>query len=165
MQILTAMNCNSAKKLLVIYRSIIYNTTMKKAVIDTNVFISALKSRKGASYKLLFMADREKFIQVLSTPLVFEYEELAKRKDTGLQLNDHEIDTIIDALCALSEHCQLYFLWRPFLKDTRDDLVLELAVESQSDYIVTYNLKDFQHIGNFHIKAVTPQGFFQIIGE
>ena len=37
-----------------------------RIVIDTNVFISALKSKKGASYKLLFETSRKKYEQCIS---------------------------------------------------------------------------------------------------
>ena len=42
----------------------------------------------------------------------------------------------------VSEHRRIFFLWRPFLKDPKDDMVLELAVEAEVEYIVTHNLKD-----------------------
>lgn len=42
------------------------------------------------------------------------------------------------------------------MKDPFDDHVLELAVNSGSKHIVTFNRKDFVGIGQFGIKAVTP---------
>ncbi|RPH93281.1 MAG: hypothetical protein EHM72_16490 [Calditrichaeota bacterium] len=46
----------------------------------------------------------------------------------------------------------------------KDDMVLELAVGSESRYIVTYNRKDFKGIESFNIKAVTAKEFLEIIG-
>ena len=60
---------------------------------------------------------------------------------------------------------EIFFLWRPFLKDPKDDMVLELAVEAEVEYIVTHNLKDFNGVEHFGIKAITPKEFLQIIGE
>lgn len=136
-----------------------------KIVIDTNVFISALKSKKGASFKLLFAASREKFEQNVSPSLVFEYESVAKRNSSEITLNESEIDTILDMICQRSNKCQIYFLWRPYLKDPRDDFILELAVESQSDFIITYNKNDFKGIDKFGVKTLTPKEFLKIIGE
>ncbi|MBF0231380.1 MAG: PIN domain-containing protein [Desulfamplus sp.] len=87
---------------------------MKKyrIVIDTNVFISALRSKRGASYKR-----------------------------------------------------EIFYLWRPILKDPNDDMVLELAVESESDYILTYNKKDFLQSISFGIERLTPKEFLEILGE
>ena len=46
-----------------------------------------------------------------------------------------------------------------------DDFVLELAVESECDYIVTHNVKDFKNTMKFKIQAITPQELLRKIGE
>ncbi len=56
-------------------------------------------------------------------------------------------------------------MWRPFLKDSKDDLVLEVAVESQSNYIITYNKKDFVGVEQFGLKVLTPKVFLEKLGE
>ncbi len=134
-----------------------------KIVIDTNVFISSLKSRKGASYKLLFETSRGKYEQCISPALILEYESIAKREK--LKLTFKQIDEIINMICSLSRKCEIYFLWRPFLKDPKDDFVLELAIESMSEYIITYNVNDFKGISKFGIKVITPKEFLHLIGE
>ena len=134
-----------------------------RIVIDTNVFISALRSQKGASYKLLFETSRRKYEQCISPALIFEYESAAKRQN--LKINIEQIDAIIDMICLRSKKCELYFLWRPFLKDPKDDFILELAIESESEFIVTYNIKDFEGVFQFGINVVNPKEFLKIIGE
>lgn len=128
-----------------------------RIVIDTNVFISALKSRNGASFKLLFQTDWNKLINCISTPLIFEYESVAKRENKLNHVTEDDIDVILDKICQMSEKCEVFFLWRPFLKDPRDDFILELAVEAQCDFIITYNIKDFRGSEKFNIKAITPK--------
>ncbi len=134
-------------------------------IIDTCVFISALRSRNGASFKLLSLIDSNKFTYNLSVPLVLEYEAVAKRMSRSISLTHSDIDDIIDYLCVMGRHRQVHYLWRPNLKDPGDDFVLELAVESESNYIVTHNLRDFSNISKFNIKAITPKELLQIIGE
>ena len=134
-------------------------------VIDTCVFISALRSRNGASFKLLSLVDSQKFTFFLSVPLVLEYESVAKRMSRGLGLTHSDIEDIIDYLCTVGNHRKIHFLWRPNLKDPGDDFVLELAVESVCDYIVTHNIKDFKNAMNFKIQAITPQELLRKIGE
>lgn len=134
-----------------------------RIVIDTNVFISALKSKKGASYKLLFETSREKYEQYISPALIFEYESVAKREN--LEINFEQIDDIIDMICFRSKKCEIYFLWRPFLKDPKDDFILELAIESKSKFIITYNIKDFEGVSQFGIRVKNPKEYLQIIGE
>ncbi len=56
-------------------------------VIDTNVFISALKSKKGASFKLLSLIGGGSFEINLSVPLVLEYEDVAKRSELQLSID------------------------------------------------------------------------------
>ena len=136
-----------------------------KIVIDTNVFIAALKSVRGASYKLLFDTSRKKYEQCISPALIFEYESVAKRASSKILLNNSEIDSILDMICEWSNKCEIYFLWRPFLKDPKDDFILELAVESQSEFIITYNKNDFEGIKKFGVKALTPKEFLKKIGE
>lgn len=135
-----------------------------RIVIDTNVFISALQSRNGASFKLLTLFGRDKFVLSVSVPLVLEYEGTAKKISRSIKLSHQDIDDIIDYLCSVSEHRKVHFLWRPFLRDPSDDMVLELAVESESDYILTYNKRDFQGSERFGIKIITPKEFLKKIG-
>lgn len=136
-----------------------------KIVIDTNVFITALKSKQGASYKLLFGTDPSKFTLNISPTLVFEYESVAKRKGHKLVLSHAEIDTIIDMICERSAHWEIFYLWRPLLKDPKDDFILELAIESHSDYIISYNKEDFKGVDKFGIEVLTPTELLRVLGE
>jgi len=51
-----------------------------KIVIDTNVLIAALRSRRGASCKLLSLIGNRTFDVAVFVPLLFEYEEVAFRQ-------------------------------------------------------------------------------------
>ncbi|MCK4297400.1 MAG: putative toxin-antitoxin system toxin component, PIN family [Candidatus Marinimicrobia bacterium] len=133
-------------------------------VIDTNVFTTALRSRRGASYKLLF-ENREKYELNISPALIFEYESIAKREIHNLKISEEHIESILDMICAISNKCEIFFLWRPQLKDPKDDHILELAIESQSKYIITYNKRDFKGVDKFEIEILTPKEFLEIIGE
>ena len=131
-------------------------------IIDTNVFVSALRSKRGASYKLLSLIDSGKFELNISVPLILEYEENEKKR-THLQAN--AVEDIIDYICKIGKERKTFYLWRPFLKDPKDDFILELAVESQSEYIITYNKKDFIGSEQFGIKILDPKEYLQKIGE
>jgi len=133
-------------------------------VIDTNVLISALKSKQGASYKLLMALPKELFTPNVSVPLFFEYESVAKRQGLVSKLSSQDIDSILEYFLSKSSIRKIFFLWRPYLKDPKDDLVLEVAVESQSEYIITFNTKDFKGCNKFGIAVVTPQEFITMRG-
>lgn len=107
-----------------------------------------------------------KFNLNLSVPLVLEYEDVAKRLIGEIALVETDIDDILNYLCRISIHRAIFFLWRPFLKDPKDDLVLELAVASSSKYIVTYNKRHFAGVEKkFNIWIRTPKEFLVEIGE
>ena len=130
-------------------------------VIDTNVLISALKSKQGASHQLLFLLADDIFTPNVSVPLFVEYESVAKRTGLLSGLNSNDINSILDYFLSKSNIRKIFYLWRPFLKDQKDDLVLEVAVESKSEYIITFNKKDFIGSDKFGIKIVTPQEFIE----
>lgn len=134
-------------------------------VLDTNVIISAQRSQRGASAKLMSLVDTGRFEIHISVSLTLEYEDVLRRQRSILRLTENDVTDLVDYLCAASHHHQIYFLWRPQLRDPGDELVLELAVAAKSDYIVTYNKKDFVGVDKFGIVVVTPKEFLQEIGE
>jgi len=134
-----------------------------RIVMDTNVLYAGLYSAKGASYCILNAIDKGKIRLVLSTTLLFEYEDVLKRNQSVLSLSNPEIDIILDNLCKLSEHQTVYFLWRPRLPDPKDDHILELAVASGTKTVVTHNIKDFSGIEEFGIRAITPKKLLEEI--
>lgn len=71
---------------------------------------------------------------------------------------------MVDALCALAVHHKIYFLWRPYVRDAKDDFILELAVVAGCDYIVTHNTQNFAGVERFGIRTIDPKGFLQQIG-
>ena len=105
-------------------------------VIDTNVFVAAQRSKRGASAKLISLVGTDRFDIHVSVPLVLEYEEVLLRQRGELNLTQEDVADLIDAICALATHKDIYFLWRPYLRDRKDELVLELAVAAQCDYII-----------------------------
>lgn len=139
---------------------------MKKPqiVIDTNVVVSALRSQRGASYKLMMEIGNGEFDINVSVPLVLEYEDAAKRVIGQIRLKRRDIDDVLDYICTEAKRWKIFYLWRPYLKDPKDDMVLELAVTSKSGFIVTYNTNDFQNVGTFGLRVVTPKEFLKLIG-
>jgi putative PIN family toxin of toxin-antitoxin system len=134
-------------------------------VLDTNVFYAGLRSRRGSSHQLLREIGGNPAFQIhLSVPLVLEYEEVAKRHCRTLALTHSDIDDILDYLCSVADLHEIFYLWRPYLSDADDDMVLELAVEAGCNRIVTFNQRDFRGIEQFGLLATTPQDFLREIG-
>lgn len=132
-------------------------------VLDTSVLVAGLRSPHGASFALLEMVGRSKFELNVSVPLVLEYEAVAKRQSRELGLRFEDIDDVLDYICSTARHRPIYYLWRPLLRDPGDDMVLELAVEAQADYIVTHNIRDFAGSEHFGIRVVTPGEYLALM--
>lgn len=147
--------------------SISYTISIMKFVIDTNVVLSALFSKNGASHQLLhWLFQQEQRMNVVSIPLVLEYEDVLTRAE-NLKRYPHftknEIGLFIDDICAVSRHQNIYYLWRPFLSDPKDDMVLETAFNSNADYIITHNVRDFRNVPEtFAIQPISPGNFWQL---
>ena len=127
--------------------------------------VSSLRSKRGYSYKLLSIIDDERIKVFISVPVVLEYEDAIKREKSNIRFKKSEIDDFLDFICLIGEQRKIHYLWRPFLKDRKDDMFLELAVESESDFIITFNQKDFVGVEKFGIKILTPKEFLKVIGE
>ena len=127
-----------------------------RVVLDTNVVFSALYSDAGASYQLLMGLQRKLIVPCLSVALVLEYEQALLDHLDQFEQTEDEIRDILDYLCTVSVRQTVFYLWRPFLRDPKDDMVLELAVASGARLVVTHNIKHFAGIERFGIKAVSP---------
>jgi putative PIN family toxin of toxin-antitoxin system len=132
-----------------------------RIVLDTNVLYAGLYSASGKSYQLLRAIASGQVRIALSTPLLFEYEDVLKRNQPVLELSDAALDIVLDNLCARADFQAVYFLWRPCLPDAKDDMVLELAVAAQVPRIVSFNAKDFRPASRFGIAVLTPKAFLE----
>ncbi len=138
---------------------------MYQVVIDTNVLVAALLSNRGASHRLLRLVGDDRWRINLSVPLVLEYEQTLKRVCAGGALTVSDVDSVVHFLCANANLRPIFFLWRPFLPDPKDDFILELAVESRADFVLTFNRRDFAGTEQFGVRLISPREFLAIIGE
>jgi len=138
-----------------------YTISFMRMVIDTNVIYSALYSNKGASHALLiWLFSQKEQINVVSTPLINEFEDVLTRDENIRRFETLSIDDInsfIDDICNISYKQVINFLWRPFLSDINDDMVLETAFNARANYIVTHNINDFKNVDKyFQITIIKP---------
>lgn len=142
---------------------------MIRVVIDTNIVVSAAQSRRGASFAVLSLLPSKYFEIVLTIPLYMEYQDVLLRPDIlNINYTENEIYGFTRYLASIAHKQQIYYLWRPWLKDPKDDMVLEAAFASQSKYIVTHNMKDFRGKSieeTMGIVPVSAQEFLRIVRE
>lgn len=127
-------------------------------VIDTNVLVSALRSRLGASYALLAELGRHRYQHVVTVPLAMEYEDVLLRPGM-VRVGTQAVGDVLDYLCATAIRQPVHFLWRPRLADVKDDMVLEAAVNGQCAAIITWNVRNFAAASEFGIAVVDPKTF------
>lgn len=135
-----------------------------RVVLDTNVVYAGLRSSLGASHVLLSLVGKGLFDIVVSVPLVLEYEHALSSLPAVTPLTLEDVSSVIDYLCAIGRHQEIFFLWRQTLKDPGDDMVLEVAVAGGCQFIVTFNVRDFHGADRFGPKIVTPVQFLSSIG-
>jgi len=134
--------------------------------LDTNVLYQALRSSGGASHCILSQVRQGKIHIALSVSLFSEYEDVLKREKSleefGMDRDD--VDKFLRFIAFVGIPCATYFLFRPNLRDEKDNMVLEAAVSSQSDYLITSNIKDFSgaELRFDQLKIVTPGEFVKI---
>ncbi len=135
-----------------------------KIVIDTNVLFASLKSSRGASYKLVSLLPSNRFSIAISVPLIIEYEDVLRRGKLPASISEKDISDFIDFFCQIGDQQDIFFLWRPFLSDPSDDLVLEVAVPGGCDAIITYNKRHFKNVEKFGLRILDPKEFLVEIG-
>ncbi|MEL6929226.1 MAG: putative toxin-antitoxin system toxin component, PIN family [Cyanobacteria bacterium J06600_6] len=118
-----------------------------KIVIDTNVFIGALIGKQySANRKLIELCLKQEFCPLMNNTLYAEYEDVIHRPKIGSRslFEEHEINELFDAFLSSCKWIKIYYLWRPNLRDEKDNYLVELAVAGNANVIVTHNIKDFQ---------------------
>ncbi len=137
-----------------------------KVVIDTSVWISALIQKNSKARELLRLALQGNILPQMSEALFCEHEAVMSRKkiQSLTPLSVEEQNILLDAYLATCTWNEIYYSWRPNLKDEDDNFIVELAVASGAKYILTYNLKDFSDAElSFNYKVTTPETFIKEI--
>lgn len=133
-------------------------------VLDTSVLVAATRSRNGASFALVSSIPSPHFQLSLSLGLYFEWQAVLTRQENLLPgRTESEALGFLRYLASQAHLQEIHFLWRPFLADADDDMILELAFAAGCHYIVTHNVRDFHGSEQLGIKAITPRDFLHLI--
>ncbi len=136
-----------------------------RIVLDTSVLVAATRSRRGASFALLSRLPSQQFQIALTVALYLEWQAVLTREEhlpPGATAEDAQ--GFLRYLASMAHLQDVHFLWRPYLRDPDDDLVLECAVAAGCRYIVTHNLRDFDRAIDLNVQAITPGDFLQLMG-
>ncbi len=133
--------------------------------IDTNIIYQAMRSSRGASFAILQLVRNGRIRIAISHPVLLEYEDVLTRPSSLESFNmvNNDIQKVLQFIAYVSEKFEPKYLFRPNLKDENDNIFVELAVVSQSKYLITNNIKDFR---NSELKfdcftTLTPSDFLK----
>lgn len=131
-----------------------------RLVLDTDVLVAAVRSDLGASRRLLRMGLEGRYRILASVPLMLEYQAVLSRQEhlnaSGISVED--VSALLDTVALAAEPVRLAFLWRPLLRDSDDDMVLEAAINGEADALVSFNQRDFADaVARFGLPLWTPR--------
>ena len=132
-----------------------------QVVLDTSVLVAAVRSSQGASFRILQLVGDPRWELNLSPALLFEYDEVATTHAKKFWSEPGPFSDLLDFLIANSNRPMISYSWRPILRDADDDMVVELAIAAQAEFIVTHNIRDFAGAARFGVGVLTPAGFLR----
>lgn len=128
-------------------------------IADTNVLLSALRSRNGASHAVLRGMLEGDVPFAISPAIILEYEDVLKRPGIlgdAPWMGTEQIDSILDALCAMANLVEPWFHFRPFLDDPKDDCFIDCALAAGATIILSRD-RHFRHraVAAFGLRVLT----------
>ncbi|HZQ47177.1 MAG TPA: PIN domain-containing protein [Verrucomicrobiae bacterium] len=136
-----------------------------RVILDTNVVVAAMRSRTGASFRLLATIGHAQWQSVVTPALMYEYEDVTRRPGAAPGLSPQDITNILDAIYRESLRQFVWFAWRPLSSDPSDDAILEAAIAGRCDYVVSFNERHLRVIREFGIEVLRPVELLKLIGE
>jgi putative PIN family toxin of toxin-antitoxin system len=137
-----------------------------RATLDTSVLFQALHGRRGASFRILQLVREAELVLAISVPVFSEYQDVLLREETQRKLGfgEGELEVILQFVATVGRPTPIEYLWRPNLRDESDNMFVELARASGSEYLITDNVRDFieqADLRNDDIAVVTPGQFIK----
>jgi len=137
---------------------------MTRLVLDTTVLAHAVRSRHGASNRILLAFSPQRVKLLASVPLFLEWEASIIEPDDilGNSLDRTQRNDLLADLAGLIIPITLDMAWRPQLRNSRDEMVLETAVTGEADAIISWNERCFSEAAaRFGIATLSPQEALQ----
>jgi predicted nucleic acid-binding protein len=120
---------------------------------------------KGSASKVIASCLHKDPIPLIGAALFAEYSDVINREELfrACHLSKDERNELLDIFLAACRWTDIYFGWRPNLKDEGDNHLIELAVAGHAQCIVSRNIKDLKN-GELlfpDIALLTPEEFLK----
>lgn len=139
-----------------------------RIVFDTSSLITALRSSKGAAAEVLRLVLLEKIVILMDYKIASEYRDVALRPEhlAAAQRSAESVLSLIASLEGLAEPVQVINKPRPLSSDPNDDMILDVAINGQTDVIVTQNARHFTTAARrYGIKVMAPAELLEALRE
>lgn len=138
---------------------------VEAVVIDTNLFVSAILRSETPPREVLRLCFKREIRPLMGNALFSEMETLVNRDHIFKNsiLSTHDRAVFLDDFLSLCEWINIYYLWRPNLRDEADNHLVELAIAGGASHIITGNVRDFQGADLIfpHLKILTARNFIE----
>ena len=116
-----------------------------RVTLDTNIVYQALYSSAGASHEIAKMIRAGALQMAVSVPVFEEYRSVLLRSKTISEtgLSREKMEKVLDFIALVGIATPIDYLWRPNLTDEADNMFVELAVASGSEYLITHNVRHY----------------------
>lgn len=138
---------------------------MLKAVLDSNVIVSALLVNRGKPAQIIGHARSGSFQCLLSQEILAEVRRIVHRKHIQKKYDvpEEKIEALLSVMQEISAWVTIQNVENVITNDPPDNLVLACAVEGGADYLVSGNLH-FVNLKQYrNVKMVTPSEFLEIL--
>ena len=125
-----------------------------KAVVDTNVLVSAFLNTNGTPAKILSLVLNERIFILYDNRIIFEYREVLSRNEFGF--NTESINDIIDFIRVQGEYIQANPEKIKFSDET-DKKFYEVYKSGNAQCLITGNKKHFPKENNI----LNPKEFLE----
>jgi uncharacterized protein len=136
-----------------------------RIIVDTNVFVGALLRSEGYNRQVLRSCLEERSKPIMGHALLSEYEDVLGRKELfrDSALSARERMRLFEAFLSVCEWVQIYYGWRPNLRDEADNHLVELAIAGGVSSIVTHNVRDFRgaELQFPQVRVISPKEFIK----
>ena len=136
---------------------------MRTIVLDTSVFVSALRSGGGAARQVLRRILQAQAMPLFGNALWQEYQDLLGRDVWTSATTPEERLQVLAALAQAGRWVPVYYGWRPNLPDEGDNHLIELAIAGHAEAVVTHNVRDLTRgeLAWPHLRILTPAQFLK----